>query len=117
MSCGNDAVAKALTAGLRASGSLPSLAGDIKPDDVIITLSISLKGFNSASFSVSILPPLVPLGETFPLKLFSPPVSALTPFAPSVRLLIPPVSSSSYNVCKVRYLGSFRRGSMAGIGD
>ena len=96
-SCCNDVVANALTAGLSASGSLPSLAGEMKPPAVIITLSISLKGFNSASFSVNVLPPTVnPLGETFPLKLFSDPDSALIPVADSFMPPSPVVSSSSY---------------------
>ena len=99
-SWGMEAVANALTAGLRASGSLPSRAGDIKPPAVIITLSISLNGFNSASFSVSVLPPTVrPVGETFPLKLLSEPDSTFTPAAPSLKFPIP-ASSSSYNFVK-----------------
>ena len=97
-SCGIEAVASALTAGRRASGSLPSLAGDINPPAVIITLSISLNGFNSASFSVRVRPPPPkPVGETFPLKLFSEPDSTFTPVVPSLMLPIPGPSSSSYS--------------------
>ena len=96
-SCGIEAVANALTAGRRASGSLPSLAGDINPPAVIITLSISLNGFNSASFSVRVLPPPPkPVGETFPLKLFSELDSTFIPTVPSLMFPIPATSSSSY---------------------
>ena len=87
-----------LIAGLLASGNLPSLAGDIKPDDVIITLSISRNGFNLASCSVSILPLLVAVfGETSPAMLFSAPGSVLTPaVTPSPKIVRLPFSSSSY---------------------